>query len=231
MSWRVKDRRVIEPSHKHNSYKSFGSYKKKDRRNSNLWDNCKNKGVYSGTYGFIQKNNSNKSTSNDDKFKHFNIKSQKLSLKDTRCGVIAFNEDMTKVLCVCNKSMYEKYGFEQWGLPKGHMEEKDRVYSNCASRELFEETGIRYNIIQKSYVFKRINNTIYYPIVIKETPNLKQVDNTEILKVEWKEIEELMNEDVTTRYQNQDLKVFLHRYFFDTLHLAKKNNEVTILEG
>ena len=152
-------------------------------------------------------------------------------MKETRCGVIAFNEDMTKVLCVCNKPVYEKYGFEQWGLPKGHMEEKDRVYSICASRELFEETGVRYNIIQKSYVFKRVNNTIYYPIIIKETSNLKPVDNTEILKVEWKEIEELMNENVTTRYQNQDLKVFLHRYFFDTLNLAKKNNEAYILEG
>ena len=219
MSWRT---RIIEAGYKRNNkYKNFGSYKRKDRNISNAVDICKS-GVFKGTYGFIQKN---KLLKKDEKYKHFNINSTKLRLKDVRCGVIAFNPECTKVLCICNKGMYDKFGIEQWGLPKGHMEERDRVYSNCASRELYEETGVRYNILQDKFVFKRINNTIYYPIIIKEKKNLKQIDKNEILKVEWKNINDLSKEDPTTRYQNQDMKVFLHRYFHDTKKLAKKNNE------
>ena len=225
MSWRNKNRGVIESSHKHNLYKHFGSYKKTDRRNTILWKNSKNKGVYSGKYGFSQKNKV--TPSKNEIYKNFNVNNTKLSIKDTRCGVIAFNENMTKILCVCNKHIYDKYNFEQWGFPKGHMEETDRVYSNCASRELFEETGVRYNILQTKFVFKRINNTIYYPIILKEmkTSKLKQIDNKEILKVEWKKTNELMKKDITTKFHNQDLKVFLHRYFYDTQKIAQKNNE------
>ena len=218
MSWRT---RILEASHKRNSYKNFGSYRRKDRNVSNTIDTCKS-GVFRGTHGFIQKK---KSCKKDRIYKNFNIKSTKLSFKDIRCGVIAFNPDCTKVLCICNKYMYDKFGIEQWGLPKGHMEQHDKVYSNCASRELYEETGVKYNILQDKFVYKRINNTIYYPIIIKEKKNLKQIDSNEILKVEWKNIEILMKEDVTTKLHNQDMKVFLFRYFHDTKKLAKINNE------
>jgi len=226
MSWRKNDRVVIEHSHKHNSYKNFGSYKRSNLRNPNVpmaWDKKIKKGVYGGTYGFSQQ--TSKNISKNDAYRHFNVKSTKMTLKETRCGVIAFNENMTKVLCVCNKIIYDKCGFELWGLPKGHMEEEDKVYSNCASRELFEETGVRYNILQKKFVFKRINRTIYYPIIIKETNNLKQMDTKEILKVEWKNVDELIKENPMTRYHNRDLKVFLHRYFYDVKKLAQRNHK------
>ena len=226
MSWRQKDRNVIENSHKHNSYKNFGSYKRSNLRNPNVstaWDKNINKGVYGGTYGFSQQNRKN--VSKNDAYRHFNVKSTKMTLKETRCGVIAFNEDMTKVLCVCNKIIYDKLGFELWGLPKGHMEEGDKVYSNCASRELFEETGVRYNINQIKFVFKRVNKTIYYPIILKERSNLKQLDKEEILKVEWKNVDELIKENPMTRHHNRDLKVFLHRYFYDVKKLAQRNHK------
>lgn len=231
MSWRNSDRRVLEPSHKHSSYKNFGSYKKK-QNNSGLCKDYKNKGVYSGTYGFVQKKiGKPESDFKSEKYKHFNVKSTKLSMKETRCGVIAFDEKMEKVLCICNKCIYDKYGFEQWGLPKGHMEERDKVYSNCASRELFEETGVRYNIVQNKFVFKRINNTIYYPIIIKAQQEFNQVDKNEILKVEWKSLDQLLKEDITTKHHNQDLKVFLHRYFHDTQNIAQKNCKDSVRKG
>ena len=134
MSWRNKSRCVIKAAHKHNDYKNFGSYKRSNLRNPNIpmkYDYKKNSGIYSGTYGFSE--NDYKKSPKNELYKHFNIKSTKLSLKETRCGVIAFNKNMTKVLCVCNKPIHDKCGFELWGLPKGHMEEKDKVYSNCAS--------------------------------------------------------------------------------------------------
>ena len=218
MSWR---KGIIELGYKRNSYKSFKSCKKKERRLSKQIDTYKS-GVFKGTHGFVQRN---KLLEKDSIYRNFNIKHSKLKPKDIRCGVIAFNPGLTKVLCVCNRCMYTKFGIEQWGLPKGHMEKLDRVYSKCASRELYEETGVKYNILQDKFVFKRINNTIYYPIIIKEDQKLNQIDKNEILKVEWKHIDELMKEDVTTRYQNQDMKVFLHRYFHDTKKLANKNNE------
>ena len=61
-----------------------------------------------------------------------------------------------KVLLVKNrlrKEYKEYYDSGFWGFPKGHMEERDRVYSNCASRELYEETGVRYNILQDKFCF------------------------------------------------------------------------------
>ena len=111
------------------------------------------------------------------------------------------------------------------------MEEKDKVYSNCASRELFEETGVRYNINQSKFVFKRINNTIYYPIILKERNNLKPLDKKEILKVEWKNVDDLIKENPMTQKHNRDMKVFLRRYFYDTQKLARKNNEESIKAG
>ena len=228
MSWRNDTRCVIEPYHKHSTYKNFGSYKRGNLRNPNvpmLWEHKKQSGIYSGSYGFSDC--ISKKSPKNDIYKHFNVKSSNMSLKQTRCGVIAFNEDMTKVLCVCNRIIYDKWGFELWGLPKGHMEEKDKVYSNCASRELFEETGVRYNINQTKFVYKRINRTIYYPIVLKEKRNLKQIDKKEILKVEWKNVDELLKTDQNTRFHNRDLKVFLHRYFHDVKKLAKINDEAS----
>jgi len=222
MSWRNISRNIVTPSHKHNSYKNFGSYKRKDRNSSKL-DTILRKGVYGGSYGFIQKT---RCLAKDEQYKNFNVKSTKMTMGQTRCGVIAFNHDLTKIVCICNKCIYDQYGIKQWGLPKGHMEKDDRVYSNCASREFFEETGVRYNIIQNKCVYKRVNNTIYYPIVIDESKNLRQLDKTEVLEVEWKNIRELLKEGVCTKYHNQDLKVFLHRYLHETKKLAQKNNEV-----
>ena len=147
MSWRNISRNIVSPSHKHNSYKNFGSYKKKDRNSSKL-DTILRKGVYGGNYGFIQKT---RSLAKDEQYKNFNVKSTKMTMGQTRCGVIAFNRDLTMIICICNKCIYDKYGIKQWGLPKGHMEKDDRVYSNCASREFFEETGVRYNIIQNKF--------------------------------------------------------------------------------
>ena len=128
---------------------------------------------------------------------------------------LKYSNRLSGIKVLCNK----------WGLPKGHMEEGDKVYSNCASRELFEETGVRYNINQIKFVFKRVNKTIYYPIILKERSNLKQLDKEEILKVEWKNVDELIKETPMTRYHNRDLKVFLHRYFYDVKKLAQRNHK------
>ena len=214
MSWRS---RCLNNQHRE-VYKNFGTTRCK-RRLEKTYDT----GVYRGTYGFAQKHT--KTRPFDKCYAHFNVRSTKMTMGQTRCGVIAFNASFTKVLCVVNKTIYDSKGIEHFGLPKGHMEyEKDRTYSICASREFFEETGVRYKLLQNKHVYKRINNTIYYPVVISENQPIKPIDETEILRAEWKSIDELLKEGVNTSYHNQDLKVFLYRYLHDSIKLAKINN-------
>ena len=61
-----------------------------------------------------------------------------------------------------------------WEIPGGHLESGESP-EEALLRELFEETGVRYNIVQNKFVFKRINNTIYYPIIIKDQHKFNQV--------------------------------------------------------
>ena len=67
MSWR---KGIIELGYKRNSYKSFKSCKKKERRLSKQIDTYKS-GVFKGTHGFVQRN---KLLEKDSIYRNFNIK-------------------------------------------------------------------------------------------------------------------------------------------------------------
>lgn len=183
--------------------------------------------VYSGTHGFRQK--CPKCTPGEnDPYKNFNVGSTKLRRKQIRCGIIAFNPSCENVICIQNKTMFDKYGVVQWGLPKGHMEEKDRNYSSCASREFKEETGIVHRLEQKHHLFKRVNNTMYYPIIVSDRVRIAPRDTVEIMAAEWKNITHLTTLGIETKEHNQDLKVLLHRYINEMIVMAKKNNEISV---
>lgn len=184
-------------------------------------------GVYSGTHGFRQKKSIHK-PKEDDPYKNFNVRSTKLRRTQTRCGIIAFNPSCEKVICIQNKAVFDRYGIIQWGLPKGHMDEKDRNYSSCASREFKEETGITHRLEQKHHLFKRVNNTMYFPIIVSDHVRIAPIDTVEIMAAEWKNITQITTLGIETNEHNQDLKVLLHRYINEMIIMAKKNNDISI---
>ena len=96
-------------------------------------------------------------------------------------------------------------GEEKWGLPKGHREGNE-TYATCAKRELFEETGILWEI--RDDMFKiRINNTYYFPIILDEKLiHLNPLDKNEIAQAAWIRIDDLENFNV-----NRETKIFIKR--------------------
>lgn len=240
-------KRVYENFKTHKSYfmrhnsktKSENTKSENNSKNNNSKNNSKIKSktnctlysdVYKGTYGFRQKKRNTKKQINEtDVYKNFNVGNTKLRRSQTRCGIIAFNPECDKIICVQNKTMLDKFGQEQWGLPKGHMEQKDHNYSSCASREFKEETGIVYRLEQKKHLFKRVNNTMYYPVIIHNSVHIQPYDTKEIMAAEWKDISELKSLGIETNKQNQDLKVLLHRYINEMIVMAKKNNNITTM--
>jgi ADP-ribose pyrophosphatase YjhB (NUDIX family) len=238
LDWRNPQRNVISRTFKHNRL-PYASFNKKPRSQSRsrprpiqrpthtLCTSELHSDIYSGTHGFRQKC-SKCTPERDDPYKNFNVGSTKLRRTQTRCGIIAFNPSCEKVICIQNKTMFDKYGVVQWGLPKGHMEEKDRNYSSCASREFKEETGIIHRLDQRCHLFKRVNNTMYYPIIVSDRVRIAPRDTVEIMAAEWKIISQLTTLGIETKEHNQDLKVLLHRYINEIIIMAKKNNEISV---
>src|SRR5690554_7789701 len=79
------------------------------------------------------------------------------------CGAVVYTRKNDNILYVIVKSTEGYFGF-----PKGHME-KNETEEQTAIREIFEETGLKVNIIPG---FKTINE---YPIPHKEV-TIKRVD-------------------------------------------------------
>lgn len=202
-----------------------------------------NKDVYQTDFGFRSRYKNLTIPSNEE-YKNFNNGKNPLKSNHVRCGVIAFNKAFTKTLCVLNKYVWDERGVRLWGLPKGHLEKiegkkqdtsntntpdtpdtpdtpKYENYIDCAEREFLEETGIKIKLKRNVHIMIRINNTMYFPIIIKDTTPIKPIDNIEIMDVEWKNLEELKKEGLKTVNQNQDLKVFLQRFQGRCKKLAK----------
>ena len=249
LNWRNPQRNVISRAFQHNK-SPYSNFHKKTRlqrpqtskrsqrlqirrtasskTTQHIGQSCElHSDVYSGTHGFRQKCSKCKSDKNDP-YKNFNVGSTKLNRKQTRCGIIAFNPSCNKIICVQNKRMFDKFGLVQWGLPKGHMEQKDRNYSSCASREFKEETGIIQRLEQRKHLFKRVNNTMYYPIIVSDHVRISPKDTVEVMAAEWKKIDELATLGIETKEHNQDLKVLLHRYINEMIIMAKKNNQISL---
>jgi ADP-ribose pyrophosphatase YjhB (NUDIX family) len=142
-----------------------------------------------------------------DRFKNFHRNSPRKEYRKTRCkyyegnilcikigenifkyppkgGVILFNSDKTKVLMVRN-NYHPWVECQKWGFPKGHCDENEK-YSECAKRELREETGLNINV-NSDDKYITINNSRYFVYVV--TNNMihtaSPLDTNEINKVEF----------------------------------------------
>jgi len=110
------------------------------------------------------------------------------------CGVIPLREmNKIEVLVLLHRSG------NYWGFPKGHANEGETPMQ-AAARELQEETGLEVDHFvpslryEEEYSFLKEGNkiekkVIYFPAWVK---GLLLVQNEEILKAEWLEIETAM---------------------------------------
>jgi ADP-ribose pyrophosphatase YjhB (NUDIX family) len=199
----------------------FANFSKKKKK-TNGSKKPYNEDVFKGRHGFIPKHNQCMETSKE--YQHFNIDRNPLKREYVRCGAIVFDETLKNVLCISNQYIWDKSGRELWGLPKGHIE-KGETFSQCAGRELYEETGVHLNLSQKHFML-RINNTFYYPMVVPSNTKIGTLDSKEIHAVEWKELDDIAKIGTTTRLHNQDLKVFLKRFRHRAINMAVKNKHI-----
>ena len=153
---------------------------------------------------------------NEDNFKNFKIKKKKE--KNTRCGVIIFNDNFTKVLMVENNYIYTELNKSKWGFPKGIIRTREN-FNKCAMRELFEETGLNVNI-EKKQPFLKINNNFYFPLQIRENDiiNFKPIDKNEIKDVRWISID-MINNCIRC---NHDASIFKKNYVYRCKNIAMK---------
>ncbi len=149
------------------------------------------------------------------KFKNFRIKKKKH--KNTRCGAIIFNSDLTKLLIVENNYLYKESRISKWGLPKGVINYSE-TFNECAMREIWEETGLKINI-GKNQLFLKINESYYFPIKMNENKALLNIhDIDEIKSVGWFDISYIQN----CLNCNKDLHELLQTYLYRAKSISNK---------
>jgi polyA polymerase len=121
---------------------------------------------------------------------------------ENSCGAIVFNNKIKKFLIV-------KMFNGNWGFPKGHIEECETEVET-AIREVFEETGIKINIVSdKKYEIKYVPNEttikkVTFFIGITENEKVT-VDEQEIEAYKWCSYEEALK-TITYRLQKEVLE-------------------------
>jgi hypothetical protein len=155
-------------------------------------------------------------------YDNFNNSSKYKSRSNIRCGGIIFSNNGKHIVIVQNKYMFEEKNKVLWGLPKGHIK-KNETYAQCAQREIFEETGIRVNILEKHPKIK-INNTFYFPIKLNLNYNdLKKImyinDKVEIENISVLPISELCK---NTNILNYELRKCINSYLLRAKRIANE---------
>lgn len=133
-----------------------------------------------------------------------------------KAGVIIFNKDKSKLLCVLNNYHPTK---SKWGFPKGHLE-KNETRSICAQRELKEETGVDLEIFENDPYIK-INNSIYYIYCIDDNifSNCVPIDKNEIRDIKFIDINKIKNFQI-----NKELRIAISNKLSTCKLFAKEIN-------
>lgn len=121
-----------------------------------------------------------------------------------RCGIILVNTQNGHILTVREKARDDFIG-DKIGLPKGVMEDKDRDFFECASREFREEIGIDLRDIDHCYTGTRVifHNKYFHDIIILFVVLVKndivieqsRVDSREIAECVWMSVADFLRED------------------------------------
>ena len=145
-----------------------------------------------------------------------------------KAGGIICSPHFDKILCVMN--IYTLEGGEyKWGLPKGHIDNNESI-SNCARREILEETGLDFHIDDFKYYYK-MRDVRMYLFHMYKYKQLKINDKSEIALLDWYTMDELkkLNTNREIKYlliaidntKSKTLQEFYYKY--------KKLNKSNIL--
>jgi ADP-ribose pyrophosphatase YjhB (NUDIX family) len=134
-----------------------------------------------------------------------------------RCGMICVKQmfKVPHVLVVRGATSHI------WSLPKGCMNEGETEVE-CATRECFEETGLRL-ILDDSHHRININHNIYFVVPLEQHGKFKIHDKNEVDKVCWMTLNELKqvdcNKDLRSILQYPAKKFLFHTTLYDILGL------------
>lgn len=154
------------------------TYYKLYNTNKNLVKSCKMSEYSNMCEVFIKK-----FSLNDANFNQLNHE----TIKRKRFGGIIFNKDKRNIIRILIVKGKHK---NKWGFPKGALE-KNETYSQCALREIHEETGLLFK--QNDLLNKiKIDNTLYF-IIYKENLDLGSgpIDTNEISDVKWVQLQNI----------------------------------------
>lgn len=107
------------------------------------------------------------------------------------CGVVLINKNFDKILIIFqNESL-------KWGFPKGHLDQKEKeqkLFFDCAKRELLEETGIMISThkYKKKGTFVLKDKLFYIIQLSKDIIIRKPIDTREIGDIKWLPISNIL---------------------------------------
>lgn len=111
-----------------------------------------------------------------------------------RAGCIVLSKDKKKILFVKTKKC------NKWGPPKGRLNKGESV-SECAMRELFEETGIKVDISEDKKCYEVFQNCFFYNILLDEKILFEIHDKNEIGEIKWFDIDSILT-DINKDHRN-----------------------------
>tara|TARA_B110000285_G_scaffold28681_1_gene28837 strand:+ start:8931 stop:9455 length:525 start_codon:yes stop_codon:yes gene_type:complete len=164
-----------------------------------------------------------KNVNNKNDYINFNKHKKQLSRRNIRCGGILFTSCGKFIVIVQNRYVLDEQNKILWGLPKGHITQKE-TYAECASREILEETGINISISENHPKLK-INNTFYFPIHLNynfnQLTNIMHINDTiEINNIKLLEIDKIQQ----TAILNYELRKFIETYILRAKRIATEND-------
>ncbi len=150
------------------------------------------------------------------------IKTREIVLHSNAIGIIIINNDNKFILVKQWRAAVKQITYE---IPAGKIDFRDKDDISAVKRELNEETRLKANNIKKliefhpSIGFSNEKITLYLATQIEDVENkLPQDDDEkiEIVKVDSKELEELINKGIIT-----DSKTILGYFFWKQLKEGK----------
>ena len=106
-------------------------------------------------------------------------------LKHMSAGAIVYDDSTETYLLV--------RGPVKWSFPKGHGK-KGETYTQCAIREVKEETNVDIIIDKNSHYMRCLGTKLYLVIVDKSAIDPKINDNVEVVELRWFTLDDMLKE-------------------------------------
>ncbi|MEG1781975.1 MAG: NUDIX domain-containing protein [Oscillospiraceae bacterium] len=135
--------------------------------------------------------------------------------KEKSCGAVVFRDDATEPKILLIKNINGGH----WSFPKGHVENNETEVET-AQREIFEETGIRVDIVDDfrqviTYSPKKdiLKDVVYFMAIAKDydcTPQISEV--SEIVWASYKQAQAIIKYDNDKIIMDKVINFYQKRY-------------------